>query len=856
MPDDVWIPSVCRVCPNCCGLKVHRKDGVIVKIEGNPDNPHNNGRICAKGMAHLMTLYDPNRVTRPLRRTNPEKGVGVDPRWQEIGWDEALDMVASRIKPVLADDPRKLVVFQGTGEADWVTATIGAFAEVCGTPNWSQGGFSGAHVTAHYLNNGAMHTEVDWARCRLLILFGSQKGGIAGHDNMRSALGLAEARARGMKLVVIDPICSPIASKANQWLPIRPGTDGALALSMLHVLLNELKVWDGPFLSTQTNAAYLVGSDGHYVRDAATRKPLVWDEAVGAARPFDDPNVQRPALDREYRVAGIACSPAFRKLRDHIAGYNPERVSEITTLPAAAIRSLAQEFAETASIGSTMVMEGQTLPFRPVCAFPDSRGATAHRDGLWTGTAIELLNVVVGSVDVPGGVISTNTVGPGGQPRISASPDGLLVTGSPEPQSEKPYPPKVPRAPQTVHMGEIFPAGRGSAQVMMGLSLLRQPSILPYHPEVLIINFANVMMVGIPHVLAQALPTIPFVVFMGDKLNETAELADVFIPIRHVLERLDFPMNSMRGWVTGDHWYYTLRQPVVEPAAGVPHIAETFQNVAQRLGLLGKLNERLNDRLELKGQYRLSDALTHTCDDILDRRMKTMFGEGKGLPWFKEHGLVSIPRSLVERFPRAVWGPQPRPLPEGEGRPLRTLPRFPIYFEFLMQAGQQTGALAGELGLKLDLSCFQPLPLWTGCTAHTGDPGDHDLFAVNYKLAYHMTSVTHANPWLTEVSDRHSYAYRVMINPDTAFRKGINDGDVVLVESTAGTSVKAEAKVSQCIHPEVVGIASCLGHWARGLPVAKGKGPHFNTLVPYGWDHLDMVSGQVDLCARVKVRKA
>ncbi len=839
MPDDVWIPSVCRVCPNCCGLRVHRKDGVIVKIEGNPDNPHNNGRICAKGMANLMALYDPNRVTRPLRRTNPQKGIGVDPKWQEIGWDEALDLVASRIKPVLADDPRKLVLLQGTGEADWVTATIGAFAEVCGTPNWSQGGFSGSHVTAHYLNNGAMHTEVDWARCRLLILFGSQKGGIAGHDNMRSALGLAEARARGMKLVVIDPICSPIASKANQWLPIRPGTDGALALAMLHVLLNELKTWDAPYLRLQTNAAYLVGPDGHYVRDTATRKPLVWDEATGSAFAFDDPNLQQPALDGDYHVGGVACQPAFRRLRDHIAEYTPERAAETTTLPAQSIRALAQEFAQTASIGSSIVMEGQTLPYRPVCAFPDSRGATAHRDGLWTGTAIELLNVVVGSVDVPGGVIGTNTVGPGGHPRVSPSPDGLLVTGSPEPHVEKPYPPKVPAAPQTVHLAEMLPVGRGSAQVMMGLSLVRHPQLLPYKPEVLIINFGNIMMVGIPQVLAEALPKIPFMVFMGDKLNETAEFADVFIPIRHMLERLDFPVNPMRGWITGDHWYYTLRQPVVEPAAGVPHIPETFQSLAQRLGLLGQLNDRLNERLELKGTYRLSDAMVHTCDDILDRRMKSMFGEEKGLPWFKEHGLVSTPRALVERFPRAV----------------RPLPRFPVYFEFMIEAGQQMGALAEELGLKLDLSSFQPLPVWTGCAAHADDPGDHDLYAVNYKLAYHMTSVTQANPWLTEISDRHSYAYRVMINADTAARKGISDGDILEVESTAGTRVRAEAKVSQCIHPEVVGIASCLGHWAKGLPVAKGKGVHFNTLVPYGWDHLDMVSGQVDLCARVKVSK-
>src|SRR3990170_8699192 len=107
--DDVWIPTVCYMCYNNCGIRVHRVNGVVVKIEGNPDNPHNRGRICAKGNAGIMNLYNPNRVLRPLRRTNPEKGIGVDPGWAEIGWDEALDDVADRLKKIREEDTRKLV---------------------------------------------------------------------------------------------------------------------------------------------------------------------------------------------------------------------------------------------------------------------------------------------------------------------------------------------------------------------------------------------------------------------------------------------------------------------------------------------------------------------------------------------------------------------------------------------------------------------------------------------------------------------------------------------------------------------------------------------------------------------------
>jgi len=342
-----------------------------------------------------------------------------------------------------------------------------------------------------------------------------------------------------------------------------------------------------------------------------------------------------------------------------------------------------------------------------------------------------------------------------------------------------------------------------------------------------------------PPTLAQALCRIPFIVFLGDKLNETAELADVFLPIRHVLERLDFPMNSMRGWVTGAHWYYTLRQPVVEPAPGVRHIVQVFLEMAERLQVLGELYGRLNARLGLTDRYRLDPAARYSLEEIIDRRMKSMFGEERGLGWFRERGVLSVPRALVERFPRGV----------------RPLPRLPVYFEFMAEAGRQLGSLAGELGLELDLSAFQPLPVWSGCAAHNAAPEGYDLFAVNYKLPYHTCSLTQANPWLAELLERDSYALKVMIHEGTAARKGIADGDRIIVESTSGARVEGVARCSQCIHPEVIAIASSLGHWARGLPVARGKGVHFNSLVPYGIDHIDLVSGQVDLCARVRVTK-
>ncbi len=840
--DDVWVPTSCRVCPNSCGLVVHRKNGVIVKIEGNPQNPHNFGRLCPKGLSRLMDLYDPKRVVTPLRRTNPKKGIGVDPGWKEITWEEALSEVTSRVKKVLAEDPRKLVIYQGTGETEWANSCFRAFADVTGTPNYSQGGIGGAHATAGYLNTGSMHTEPDWARCRLLILFGCQKGSASGHDLVKAAQRMADARARGMKVVVVDPVCTPIASQAQQWIPIRPATDAALAMSMLHVLINETGLYDRAFLQTDSNAPYLVDASGHYVRDASSGKPLVWSLDRAAAFPFDDPQAANPALDGEFQVAGKSCQPAFQRLQDHVKAYAPERAAEITTVPAEVIRKLATEFGQTAAIGSTITLEDHTMPFRPVCAFPDTQGPTANKYGLWAGTTIHLLDVVVGCVDVPGGIISTNIVGPHGQMRVKSSEDGIIIAGLAEqPSSDNPYPARRVSAPQSVHLKELFPTGHANTATMLALTLGPLARLVPYKPEVFIVNHTNTLMVGSnPAPVAEALARVPFMVFMGDKLHETAEFADIFLPLRHFLERLDFPMNSLRGWVTGDDWYYTLGQPVVDPVPGPKHVVELFLELSERLGFLDKVQGELSKRLGLKEPHRLKAGTRYGVEDILDRYSKSMLGEEHGLDWLKEHGLFTFPRNLEERFPRA----------------LLTMPRLPVYFEYLIAAGQELGSMAQELKLDLDLSGFAPLPVWGPSSAHKETRPDYDLYAVNYKLAFHAYSITQANPWLEDVSSHHPYAYKVWLNEETARRKGVRQGDPVVVESTSGTKVVAEAKVSQCIHPEVVGIASCFGHWAKGLPTARGKGPHFGTLVTFGLDHMDMVSSRSDNCTRVKVSRA
>jgi molybdopterin-containing oxidoreductase family molybdopterin binding subunit len=833
--EDVWIPSVCRVCSNCCGIHVHRKNGVVVKIEGLAGSPHNDGRLCAKGQAAIMSFYDPARRQRPLVRTNPQKGVGIDPKWREIGWQEALDIVARELAKVMADDPRKLVILRGVGEPDWVGSCVDAFAKSFGTPNFAGGPFFATHVDACYLINGTMHVEIDVPRCRYLLLFGAQRGAAVNHDTMRAAKEIAEARRRGMKLVVIDPICSPIASKADEWIPIRPGTDGALALSMMHVLVNELGIYDREFLRYQTNAAYLVCSDGRYARHEKSGKPLIWDELTEQAWPFD--RSISPALEGMFTAGGRSCEPAFAKLKQHLQKFAPEHAAKITTVPPEHIRQIAREFGAAASIGSTIMMEGKSLPYRPVCSFCDSRGLSSHQFGMWACMSVHMLNLIVGALDVPGGCLSTNILGPGEKLRVDESADGLVVG----PGEVRSYPPRRPRRPETVNLRELLPTGRAMGTIMMGLSVVRRPDLLPYKPQVLMLNNFNMMMSGVePALLAEAVSRFGLVAFIGDKLTETAELADIVLPLRQHAQRFDFPMNSMRGWINGDQWYYTLRQPVVAEETEAKHPVEIYIQLAKRLGKLDPFIERFNAGLGLKGPLCLDATQIYSVEEILDRHIKSVGGGECGLEQLREKGFVSFPRTLAEKFPRA----------------LKKLPRAHLYFEFLLDTGAEFDKTAAELDLALDGRSFRALPVWHACAAQERAPADYDLIAVNYKLPFHAYNMTQDNPWLAELSERHPYAEKVMINAQTAAAKGIADGDPIRLETPHGASAQGIAKVSECIHPEVIGIASCFGHWAKARATARGRGIHFNSLLPYDLSQIDPMAGLMDACVKVKVSKS
>ncbi|OGA27713.1 MAG: molybdenum enzyme, large subunit,related to phenylacetyl-CoA: acceptor oxidoreductase [Betaproteobacteria bacterium RIFCSPLOWO2_02_FULL_65_24] len=850
-PDDTWVPSTCALCYGNCSVLAHRVDGVVVKIEGNPESAVGKGRLCGKGVSGVMSHYDPNRLTRPLRRTNPKKGLDVDPGWKEITWEEALDEIATVLKRVRAEDPRKLLI-QRTTTVLACFIPFKSFAAAFGTPNLSVAGALHCGNGSH-LVSGIMHSSwsmvPDFEYCNYAIYFGASKGHSAGHaatSNMKLA---ADARVRGMKMVVVDPMANFAASKATEWVPLRVGTDASLALAMCNVIVHELGMFDAPYLQAKTNAPYLIGPDKLYVRDPATSKPLVWDAAAKTARLYTDAKPADMALEGEFEANGVCCQPAFQKLKDHLRKFTPEWAERITTVRAADIRRLATEFAREARIGSTIVVDGVTLPYRPVAAIA-FRGPNGHMNSVYNFYAVELLNELVGSSNVVGGCLGYNAACAGypGTGRLryvpSAGPDGLMQVGI-WMDYHFPYPIVESQVPRKIGLQDLFTMSMSSP--FLGSD--DQDDIwrkfdLPYRIEVMINWGTNALMsVSNRESAARAIEKYKFIVSIDLFETETTRFADIVLPDVGYLQQLDsrtsFPFFfcSMPGG-RGD-WSWTIRQPVLPPQGEQRPFQDVLFELADRLGIRGDLNATLNADLNLAPEYRLQGEHGYTWPEVCDAELKSNFGPEHGLEWFKEHGVISWPKKPEEVY----W----RPFVDA---------RVPIYWEFLTSVHRNVAAIAEPRGLKIPREYYEPLPDFIPCRSHNCTKAEFDLYAFYYRDAIQTNSFTMENPWLDEAARLDPFSYTIAINAGTGRKKGLRDGQRVWVENEKGRKVKGRVKLTQAIHPEGLGIAACAGHWGDGMPVAKGKGVFFNELLEIDWEHCSPINLSLDLCVRVKVTPA
>jgi anaerobic selenocysteine-containing dehydrogenase len=834
------------MCYNSCPIIAHRVNGIVVGLEGNSQSTQSQGKMCARGKAGVMNIYNPDRVLTPLKRTNPKKGIGVDPQFEAISWKEAMDTIVDRFKEIRDKDPRQLWV-QNWASGRLTYELMGPiFANAFGTPNVMPAQSPTCGKAIHPIENlvtGGFHQDPDLHYCKYLILVGTQQGFSTRYNYLHNMKDMADARMRGMKVIVIDPIGFFTAAKADEWIPIRPGTDGAFALAMMNVLLNELNIYDSDFLKRRTNAPYLIKPDGLYVRDERS-KPMVWDPIDGVAKAYDQPDIKDYSLFGKYNVNGTSsCVPAFELFKDHLKKYTPEYAASITTIPAEVIRRIAREFGEAASIGSTIQIEGKTYPYRPV-AVDWARGPQGHKHGFWQSWALKLLCVIVGAIEVPGGMHGTGEAGnwPGRRWSPGIALDGLVCGTEREIGGGAPhggYPSHTPSKPIRQDLGELFPLGEHATTVFPLVIPNPERFGLSYKIKASLHNVGNAFHGGWgdSKVVEEFFKSIPFVVTFNVERNEIAEMADIVLPAPSYLEDLDILGQKAYGPMpTGLHVRsYGIRQPVVEPPSGVRRQIDVMMEIADRVGFLGDFYKLFNIFFKLKDPYKLDPSKKYKWEEMVDAIAKSMFGTS--LEWFKENGVKTNPVTADIAYP----GPS-------------TKGRIPIYLEHFVPLLDRVRSASKELGLDFDTADYAALPEWMPCDSYAANPeGEQNLIAVHYKIPFIYGAHQCENPWLGELCERSQYAYGVLINTKIAKGKGIRDGDWVRIESPVATA-RARAFLTECIHPEVVGIAGHSGHWSKGI--SYGKGVNFNSLLPHNFSKLDCISSALDHCVRVNVCRA
>ena len=882
--EDVWIPTQCGRCYAQCGVWVRRVNGVAVKIEGMPESTLGaEGGLCGKGVAGIQVLYDPNRLNKPLRRTNPEKGLHVDPQWKEISWEEALSEITQKLEKVLADDPKKILL-QGTtcrvmrNTTDFLFPFVAGTASPKGAPRaWPGGGGlhcgNGAHENTGFVHASWSHVP-DFKLCNYAIYFGATKGHGSGHSAMITARLAAEARGRGMKLVVFDPICNFAGGKASEWIPILPGTDGAVALAMCNIIVNELGGHDEKYIALKTNGPYLIGPDGRYVREKGKidkpltvpgrfglgpplaavgagddNKPLVWDETEGKAKVYDDPTIGRFALLGEFEVNGVKCSPSFQLIKDHLHKHTPEYASQVSGAPAETIRRVAREFADAAKVGSTITIQGHELPYRPAAAVL-FRGGQGHENSHHTCLAVSMLNALVGNCDLPGGALGwpARSLGYPGTGKLKFQPykgaDGMIETDYFFTRNHGPWPAHLPHRSGDPSLQDIFTLAPFT--FVYGSSdrkELWKKLGIDHRFEILFSYGCNsVMSLANPEVTADSLKEIPFVVVFEIFNSELTEgFADIVLPDTCYLEETSwvegfaFNFNYAFGM---DDWCYHVQQPVVEPVPERRNINDVIKEILHRLGKTANVNDFYNRFCEFDEKSRLRPDERLTQPEMCDRVLKYFFGEEQGWEYFKGKGFVRWPKKVEEAYWRHFIDA-----------------RHVIYLEYMADIGEKVKEITEEAGINLRLEQYTPLISWFPCSIHQVKDPAYDLYCFSYRDILHTGSHTMEQPWLDEASAMNPYTYNITLNAATGKKKGLKDGDAVEVESTTGGNVRGTVKLMEGQHPQTMGIAACSGHWTKGMPIARGKGAHFDALMACDLEHVDPVSLKIETAARVRVRK-
>jgi anaerobic selenocysteine-containing dehydrogenase len=564
------IKGYCGLCIARCGTVATVENGRFTRLDPDPSHP-TGAAICAKGRAAPELVYHKDRLKRPLRRTRP-KG-DSDPGWEEISWDTALDQIADAMRRTAAQYGPEAVAFSQSSASTTAIADSSPFVRrlmnAFGTPNmvWALDlcGWGRSFATRYVYGVGSVATGSaggampDIANTGCLILWGYNPS----FSRITHATATVAGLKRGMKLIVIDPRQVGLANKADVWLRVRPGTDGALALGLANIMI-ERGWYDAAFVRSWSNGPLLVrcdtnrllksddvssdGGRGFFVAwDARSAGVVRYDPATGR---YDAP-AEDLALRGEYAVATnngiVTCRPVF----DHYAGlcrqYAPETIERMCWISAEQLTEAARTIWDA----------------RPVSYYAWS-GHEHHANTTEIARAIAMLYALTGSFDAPGGNVLLPQVA---TPSISG--EDLCTARRLAPAIGCAERPLGPARWNSVSTPDFYRAALEGT---------------PYPVRTLIGFGTNLLLAHADPVRGRAaLASLDFYAHADLFMNPTAALADIVLPVASCFEREALKI----GFETDEdaQSLVQLRPRIVPPPDQARADTDIIFDLAARLGL-------------------------------------------------------------------------------------------------------------------------------------------------------------------------------------------------------------------------------------------------------------------------------
>jgi anaerobic selenocysteine-containing dehydrogenase len=892
--------TTCYMCACRCGIKVNLRDGAIRYIEGNRRHPVNRGVLCAKGSSGIMQHQSPARLRKPLLRVGP-RGSG---QFREISWDEALETAVKWLGAIRASDPKKLAFFTGRDQSQALT---GWWATQFGTANYAaHGGFCSVNMAAAglYTVGGSFWEfgEPDWEHTKYFMLFGVAED----HDSNPIKIGLGKLKSRGAKVVSVNPVRTGYSAIADEWLGIRPGTDGLFVLALVHELLRAGKI-DVDYLARFTNSAWLViqdegaDDDGLFARiDGA---PAVWDRKRNALISALDPDASPSLTGVRALPDGRRAIPAFELIAQRYldASYAPERVAEKTGVAASTIKRIAAELAHIAFDEPVVLNQPWTdwagrrhekMVGRPI-SIHAMRGISAHSNGFHTCRALHLLQTLLGAVDTPGSFryeppfprpippaikpvkhAAPNTPLNGPPLGFPRGPEDLVVDAEGEPlRIDKAFSWEAPLAAHGMLHTVIANAHRGDPYPIDTLFLYM--ANMSWNSAM---NTAETMHMLTDRDNATGEYRIPRIIYSDAYYSEMVAYADLVLPDTTYLERFDCISLLDRPISSADAAVDAIRQPVVQPDRDVRPFQDVLIDLGARLKLPGLVTE--NGAPKYPGFY---------PDYILNHERKPglgMLAGWRGMNGDAEGTGAPNPRQLDKYIENQCFWRSEIPEEALYFKPWNkhylnwaTEKGFidrpePIFIQLYSETLQKFRLAARGVGnvpvpskhRERVKTYFDPLPFWYMPFEEAGEGADFQFHAITQRPMAMYHSWGSQNAWLRQIHGENL----LHINRETAQKLGLHDGDWVKVTSGHGT-ITVPVKLMEGVNANTVWTWNAIGKRSGAWNLAPGahegtRGFLLNHLIRdllperdggYRYANADPVTGQAawyDL--RVRVEKA